>query len=393
MSERVWAWGRLAGWWRGWALAAALLSVLGGACRKEDYRMSFGEFQDVQRRMQNESSARVAELEPLNPEELLKPFTLGPGDVVGVSVRALDQPDVFPGVVTRVRRDGTVDLPTVGRVSIAGLELEDAESKLHEALVPAVVKNAVVHLEMVDAEKTQVLVTGGVTTPGLVELERNQRNLLYAIVAAGGVSQSASGAATLRRLGRPTEEVTLDLADPVQQRAALRLDPLERGDTVYVHSASPNTLFVGGLVNRVAPQNYPSGIQITALQVLASAGGLRTDVFPKEATLIRRMPDGSDAHVKIDLDRLAHGQDNFALAAGDILWVPHTWQTRVQEFINETLFVRAGVTFSYNVFAFEPLNRRGSSNFGGGGGTLQNSIDPLGFLSQPAAAQPAVTTP
>ena len=111
-------------------------------------------------------------------------------------------------------------------------------------------------------------------------------------------------------------------------QAALSLDPLENGDIVTVHAATPNTVFVGGLVNVPRPQMYPQGVEMTVLQAIAGAAGLRTDVTPREATLIRRMPDGTDAHVRLNLDRITRGQDpNLVLAAGDILWVPDTLET------------------------------------------------------------------
>ena len=121
---------------------------------------------------------------------------------------------------------------------------------------------------------------------------------------------------------------------------------------VAVEAANPNTVFVGGLVMAPSPQAYPPGTQVSVLQALAAAGGLRTDVIPREATLIRHMPNGKDVHVKLDLNRLGTGKDpNIQLAAGDILWVPHTIETRVQEWISRNIYFRAGadVRATYNV--------------------------------------------
>jgi protein involved in polysaccharide export with SLBB domain len=210
-------------------------------------------------------------------------------------------------------------------------------------------------------QTTDVFVNGAVGAPGLVPLRRTECDLLHAIVGAAGVSDIASGQVTLRRLRYPGEENTLDLSGPDGLRAALALDPLESGDVVTVEAAEPNSVYVGGLVNAPSPQLYPPGVQVTFLQAIAAAGGLRTDIFPREGTLIRRMPNGTDLHVKLDLDRLKTGQDpNFMLAAGDILWVPDTLATRVQDFINQNFFFRAGVSanVTYNVSGIEFLNRQ-----------------------------------
>jgi len=234
-----------------------------------------------------------------------------------------------------------------------------------------------------------------VTQPGLVQLRRTERNMLYALIGAGGVSELASGAATLRRLRDPEAEETYNLTDPAQLQAALALAPLEHGDIIQVHAAPLNTVFVGGLVQRAGPQPYPAGTEVNVLQVLAAAGGLRTDVHPKEGTLVRRMPDGTDAHIKLDLDRLAMGADpNLTLAAGDIVWVPETFETRLADFINRNIFIRAGVSVNYNVSGVEFLNRRSQQSRGlGGGGGLQDTFDPLGFLSRGAALQDLVNRP
>jgi len=213
--------------------------------------------------------------------------------------------------------------------------------------VPEYYKQAGVHLSVSEPASVDVLVVGAAATPGLVALPRNERNLLFAMARAGGASQSASGEVTLRRFADPATQTTVDLQSPAGLQAALELEPLASGDIVVVHAAEPNTIFVGGLVMAAGPQAYPAGSNITILQALAAAGGLRQDLFPHEGTLVRRM-DGKDVHVKLNLDRLATGKDpNIALAAGDILWVPHTPDTRLHEFLQNTVYLRAGATVYY----------------------------------------------
>ncbi|NQU76969.1 MAG: hypothetical protein HQ546_11715, partial [Planctomycetes bacterium] len=111
--------------------------------------------------------------------------------------------------------------------------------------------------------------------------------------------------------------------------------------------AQPNMIYVYGLVNSPAPQIYTPGTQVTVLQAIAGANGLRTDLTPRQATLIRRS-QGKDVHVKLNMDRLSKGQDeNIVLAGGDILYVPPTFETVVQDFFNRTFYLRAGATASY----------------------------------------------
>jgi len=253
---------------------------------------------------------------------------------------------VVAALQVRVKSDGTINMPLAGSIKVADLTLEDAEEAVLAAYVPKSYRQANVLIQVSQAVPTNVLVLGAVVNPGLVPLSRTERNLLFAMARAGGASQSASGAVTLRRI-RQAETVTLNLRDPEQLKAALAIEPLEQGDIVTVQAAKPNTVFVGGLVLASSPQSYAPGTEITLLQAVAAAGGLRTDVTPREATLIRRM-DGKDVHVKLNLDRIATGKDdNITLAAGDILWVPHTFGTRVEEFINRNLRIGASANANY----------------------------------------------
>ncbi len=365
----------------------ALLTLVAGGCAP-DHRISMGEFLDMQRMDATQKQDVALQDAPADLDRKLGRYAVGMGDVLMVSVRRPngDAPDV--PVTVRVDRNGQIDLPVTGKLTVADKELEDVEDLIQQAYVPAVYREAVVLVELLSADPTNVILVGAITEPGLVPLRRTERNLLFAIQGAGGITEFASGDVTLRRIRHPAEELTLDLTDPIELQAALNLEPLQNGDIVHVHAASPNTVFVGGLVARAAPQSYPPGAGINILQALAAAGGLRTDLTPRDGTLIRRMSDGTDAHVKLDMDRLAMGSDpNIDLLPGDILWVPHTVETRIQEFLNRNIFMRAGVSVNYSVTGIEFMNRSSLQSGRYGGGDLQDAYDPFGFLGQNTALQ------
>ena len=356
-----------------------------------DPRISVAQFLQMQQEMRElaAESPSAEELDAVREliDRRLGPYKVGSSDVLTVTLTDGGVASLFPVMTVRVNRDGQIDLPIVGPVRVGGMELEDVDRTIRNAYVPAVIKDAVVHAELLYPDLTNVLVVGAVTMPGLVPLRRTERNLLFAIVGAGGASDLATGEVTLRRIRRPAEAVSLDLTEPKELRAALALEPLEDGDILTVHAAMPNTIFVGGLVNVPVPQTYPPGVEVSVLQAIAASGGLRTDIFVREGTLIRRMPNGVDVHVKLDLRSIQKGYEaNLMLAAGDILWVPHTVETRIQDWINRNVFFRAGATVNYNVTGIEYLNRR-SLQSAQRGGTLENTIDPLGFLSQGAVLQ------
>ena len=324
------------------------LCLLGlGACAPE-YRISLADF--LEQEAAREQAARDSlPTGTFNLDRYLGPYRVGPGDVLSIGMTGADGAPLFPPTFARLDKDGNIDLPAVGKVSVVDRELFDVEDTILAAYIPAVYRNAACHVELVSNETTDVVVLGAVSLPGIVQLRRSERNMLFAIVGAGGSSITASGKATLRRIRRPSEEITLDLRNPVEVQAAVSLDPLEHGDIITVHAAAPNNTYVGGLVTRPGTQVGTPGTEISVLQALAAAQGLLTDVYPSEGTLIRRMPDGTDAHVKLDLKKIQRGKDpNFMLAAGDILWVPETFGTRVLDFLNRNIFLRAGASANYN---------------------------------------------
>ena len=363
---------------------AVLLGLTGCA---RDHRISLTQFLALQENQTTPSGIPAVESKAaLDLSQNLGPYKVGPGDVLQVTLTRADQSALFPSILTRIDRQGEVDLPVVGAVKVGDMELEDVEDAVRAAYVPNVLTECVVHVDLGTADTTNVLVIGAVGSPGLIPLRRTERNMLFAIVGAGGVSSAASGTASLRRIRNPGQVETVSLTDPIALNKALSLAPLEAGDIVYVDAAKPNTVYVGGLVSRTGAQSSPVGVNMTVLQAIAAAGGLRTDVTPTQGTLIRRLPSGRDVQVKLDMQRMATGRDpNFDMLPGDILWVPDTLGTRIEAFINQNLFFRAGMSVNYNVSGSEFLNRNNQG--GAGGNSLQDAFDPFGFLNQNSALQ------
>ena len=327
-----------------WSIVAAAGVLLAGC---HDPRISLDEFIQMQqaraRASATEAAAEVPDAAML--DRALGPHQLGPGDVVRVDVTA-GEAAAMTSTEVRVRSDGTVNLPLAEGVKVDAMTLEQAEAAIQQAYVPKYHTKAVVRVDVVQPMMTDVLVLGAVESPGLVSLRRNERNLLLAVNRAGGASGSASGEVTLERIRQPGESVTINLRRPEEIRAAMAMKPLARGDIVRVEAAPPNMIFVYGLVNAPHPQEYPPSTRVTILQAIAGATGLREDVFPDEGTLIRRVDD-RDVHVKLNLKRLYEAKDeNIYLVSGDILWVNNTFKTRLLDFINRTIYLRAGATAS-----------------------------------------------
>lgn len=324
---------------------------------------------------------------PATPVPEFGEYQIGPSDVLRVSLTGLSGTETLAEatlVMARVNSDGEVNLPLIGAVKVAGMKIEAAERAIRAAYVPKYVASLAISVEIAQYASTDILIVGAAMNPGYVQVPQSRRNVAHAVAAAGGMTQEASGWVTLQRSREPNQKIRLFLRDAASLKSIMAMEPLESGDILTVETAIPNMIYIGGLVNFPGPRELPPGAAINILQGLAAAGGTIEALLPSEGTLVRRMPDGEDVQVKLDLERIKRGQDpNIMLAGGDIFWVPETLGTKTLDFLNRTIFLRAGATVSYNVTGVEFLNRRNlqGSRASQNSSTVQNQVDPIGFLA------------
>jgi polysaccharide export outer membrane protein len=107
----------------------------------------------------------------------------------------------------RVGDDGAASVPLVGKVELAGLELEAAEQAIASAgMHRGVFRNPHVTVTMKRPRVNKVTVIGAVEKPGVYDLPRGSSALLAALVAAGGLTDEAGTEVEIRRPprgGRP----------------------------------------------------------------------------------------------------------------------------------------------------------------------------------------------
>jgi protein involved in polysaccharide export with SLBB domain len=149
-----------------------------------------------------------AKLRPLQLASLGSPvppqMKIQPGDVLDVTVSDLIGENQYYPVPTRVLEDGTVRLPLVGSVTLAGLSLPGAEQAIFAAYCSqGILKKPQVTVALRETRKVRVFVLGAVNKPGQYELNANEADLLSALVNAGGLTQDASTMVELRRRMTP----------------------------------------------------------------------------------------------------------------------------------------------------------------------------------------------
>jgi polysaccharide export outer membrane protein len=192
---------------------------------------------------------------------------LGVGDAVRVTV--FQQPDL--STEARIAERGTISMPLIGEVKVAGLSPAAAGSQIGEELKKGkFLKNPQVSVALVTLRSKQVSVLGLVARPGRYALDDTSAQLADVIAAAGGIAAGGWETVTVIRDGQ-AEKVDL-LAKNYR---------LQNGDTVNVERA-PVFYIYGEVMRGGAYRVEPN---MTVMQALAAGGGIT--------------PRGSDRRLKV----------------------------------------------------------------------------------------------
>jgi len=223
------------------------------------------------------------------------PEKLGAGDAVRVTV--FGQPDLT--TEARVSDRGTIDVPLIGTVKLAGLSTADASKAISEALVKGeFLKHPQVSVALTTVRSRQVSVLGLIVRPGRYPLEEASVKLPDIIAAAGGIAAGGSESVTVIREGK------------AEKVSALTKDfELKGGDTVYIER-SP-VFYIYGEVARSGA--YPVTPNLTVMQALSVGGGLTPRGSDRRLKLRRT---GADSKVN---ERDASLQD--VVQADDVIFV------------------------------------------------------------------------
>ncbi|MBK9127254.1 MAG: polysaccharide biosynthesis/export family protein [Phycisphaerales bacterium] len=325
---------RMAAARRAGLLVAVAIGLMTGC---EDKRIS------VEQLREREQSIATTQPVQIVPPQLavaeIRPQRVAAGDVLRLKMYGLGDEVYTPTELElRVHENGEIVIPVVGAVQVAGKDLGQVEQAIIAAHVPRVVKDFAVLVQLSGPQNTTVLVQGAASSPGVVRLADNERNPIYALASAGGFNMASSGRITVKPIRPDRPETSYDFNDINDVRRALTAAPLESGDMVVVEAAPSSAVYVNGLVRQPGPVPLPARATIGVQQAIAAAGGLRDDLIIKEGTLVRTLPNGERVHVKVELDALMAGEgQEVALCAGDILVVPHTVETALQDWANRNI--------------------------------------------------------
>ena len=164
---------------------------------------------------------------PINEPNLSSSYVLDFGDVLNIQlIGQKDENETF-----QIKRDGSINLPEIGPIVIAGLTLNDAvafiKSKVNSTFIGT---EAFVTLD--EVRDINVLVSGNAYNPGIYTVSGNS-NLLHVLGVAGGINEYGSYREI--NLIRNQEVIeTLDMYDVLITGFYKSKTSLKSGDIIFV---------------------------------------------------------------------------------------------------------------------------------------------------------------
>lgn len=220
----------------------------------------------------------------------------------------------------RVAGDGTIVLPLIGQVRVAGLTPPEVAADLQTRLAKGgYFNNPQVSVFVKEYATQGVSVLGEVQKPGVYPL-LGARTLFDLLSAAQGTTQTAGDLVYITHRGQASRpqiiKLTYDRKGVSQSNV-----PLLPGDTVVVQKA--------GMVYVVGNVQKPAGIAmvdpgLTVLKAIALAQGIAPNAALDKARLVRKTSDGQEA-IPLPLKKmLAAKAPDMKLQPEDIIFVPNS---------------------------------------------------------------------
>jgi polysaccharide export outer membrane protein len=218
--------------------------------------------------------------------------SVAPGDIVRVRIFEPYEGSIFPTIqrpgadlgAQRVTDSGTIEVPYVGTVTVAGMDLSQIERQIVTQL-GSKAQNPQVVVEMVADRSHTVMVSGDVRNPGRISILDGVRSVVDAINRTGGPNQkeAAQLEVVVRRRGQ------IILVAQYSELLAGRDIAIQKNDEIVVRPNSRQFTVLGavqkaGNVDLAKPS-------LTLLEALGQVGGLTDERANKTGVFVFRLGD------------------------------------------------------------------------------------------------------
>jgi polysaccharide biosynthesis/export protein len=229
-------------------------------------------------------------------------------------------------VKRRVSEDGTISLPPLADLPVAGLTDAEIAARLKALLESKYAQRATVDVTVEEFRSRPISVIGAVKSPGSLAFSGHW-TLLEALTAAGGIDENhGSVLYVLRRADNGlSDQVAISLEDLLVKADPQVNIPLIANDLINVPAAVEVTVYCLGAVNRPGAVTFKSTERITLLAAIARAGGL-TDRAAKTIHIKRAEAAAGIPQVEADYRRILAGKDaDVELHQGDVVVIKESF--------------------------------------------------------------------
>ena len=229
---------------------------------------------------------------PINEPNFDSSYVLDFGDTL--EIQLIGQQNAIEKLF--IKRDGSINIPEIGKISVAGLSLDAVSSLIKDKIA-----NAYIGIEafvtLVNIRDIQVLITGNAYNPGVYTLNGNS-NLLHALSMAGGIDESGSYR-EVELIRDNTVINTIDLYDIFIHGKSGFGQRLRSGDSILI-KPSNKLISISGAVKRpgvyelMPDQNYSD--------LFAYANGYSSSAN-KDTLRIERLDKEEVKFIKVDNEK------------------------------------------------------------------------------------------
>lgn len=246
---------------------------------------------------------------PVSDVPVPSDYRVGPNDEIIVQLFGKDNSTHR----LRVNREGVINFPSLGPISVAGLSFSEVRASLMQRVQEQMI-GVRSDITLGELRSMQIFVMGDAYKPGAYTVSA-LTTISQAIYYSGGFSESgALRDVQLKRQGQLVQRLDMyDLLLKGETSSDVRLMP---GDVIFVGPVK-NTVRIAGEVNR--PAIYEVNGNETYQEVIQMAGGLTANAYPEQVEIKRLVPQGLREVVSLNLtrhtdkQRVVHGGDDITV--------------------------------------------------------------------------------
>lgn len=244
-------------------------------------------------------------------------YVIGPQD--NLSINVVDEMDLTGKY--RVDNDGSLTFPYLGRLSVAGMSLNDLQAKLTMLLRQGYIKNPQVRVEVDQYKSRNIYVIGEVRAPGKITMSGTSMTLLEALALAGSPTSNASNEIFVVHPSKRSADGTVPAANTQGERLTVNRKDLELGragqdivlqDGDIINVPVAQKFYISGFIRN--PGTFVLDPGMTVQQAIALAGGMTERGSDRRMT-VKRLVDGKLTEIQIKMEDKVQANDTIEIPA------------------------------------------------------------------------------